>query len=319
MRTFAFLLSSVLLLGANSVWAQKAAPSAETALSPRKTYIATYAKWAVKEMKRTGIPASITLAQGILESGNGQSRLATEGNNHFGIKCHDGWKGKTMFVDDDKPDECFRVYRDPKQSYKDHSEFLLNRSRYDGLFLLDPRDYAAWARGLKAAGYATSPTYAEKLIKIIEEEELYRFDQQVVKPATKGLKAHSRYKMAPNGAGYVLLEQGETVEQVAFDLGLRLEKVLAFNDATYGWNPRSGDRIYVTPKKKQWDRKMREISTCRMVAGETTWDVAQRYGIQLEALYKMNAWSVGYQPGDGELIRLQGPLLNVTKTPAGTL
>ena len=319
MRTFAFLLSSILFLGANSVWAQKESPSAEPPLSPRKAYIATYAKWATKEMKRTGIPASITLAQGILESGNGQSRLATEGNNHFGIKCHDGWKGKTMFVDDDKPDECFRVYRDPKQSYKDHSEFLVSRSRYDGLFILDPRDYAAWARGLKAAGYATSPTYAEKLIKIIEEEELYRFDQQVIKPATKGLKAHSRYKMAPNGAGYVLLEQGETVEKVAFDLGLKLEKVLAFNDASYAWNPRAGDRIYVTPKKKQWDRKLRDISTCRMVAGESTWDVAQRYGIQLEALYKMNAWSVGYQPGDGELIRLQGPLLNVTKTPAGTL
>jgi hypothetical protein len=299
--------------------AQKDASVSQTPLSPRKAYIETYAKWAMKEMKRTGIPASITLAQGILESGNGQSRLATEGNNHFGIKCHDGWKGKTMFVDDDKPDECFRVYRDPKQSYKDHSDFLLNRSRYDGLFILDPRDYQGWAKGLKAAGYATSPTYAEKLIKIIEEEELYRYDQQVIKPATKGLKAHSRYKMTPNGAGYVLLEEGETMEQVAFDLGLKLAKILDYNDATYAWNPRPGDRIYVTPKKKNWDRKLREISTCRMVSGESTWDVAQRYGIQLEALYRMNAWPIGYQPGDGELIRLQGPMLGMTKTPAGTL
>ena len=230
----------------------KRSPPAPRLPFPRvKAYIATYAKWATKEMKRTGIPASITLAQGILESGNGQSRLATEGNNHFGIKCHEGWKGKTMFVHDDKPDECFRVYRDPRQSYKDHSEFLLSRSRYDGLFILDPRDYAGWARGLKAAGYATSPTYAEKLIQIIEEEELYRFDQQVIKPATKGLKAHSRYKMAPNGAGYVLLEQGETVEQVAFDLGLKLEKVLAFNDAHLRLeSARRGPHLRHTQKEK---------------------------------------------------------------------
>ena len=319
MRTFALLLSSMLLLASYSVSAQKEADSPPAPLSPRKAYIQAYSKWAVKEMKRTGIPASITLAQGILESGNGQSRLATEGNNHFGIKCHDGWKGKTMFVDDDKPDECFRVYRDPRQSYKDHSDFLVSRSRYDGLFILDPRDYQAWAKGLKSAGYATSPTYAEKLIKIIEEEELYRYDQQVTKPATKGLKAHSRYKMAPNGAGYVVLEEGETVEQVAFDLNLKLDKVLGFNDASYAWKPGTGDRVYITPKKNQWDRKLRDVSTCRMVGGESTWEVAQRYGITLEALYKMNAWPVGYQPGDGELIRLQGPRLALTKNPAGIL
>lgn len=319
MRTYAILLSSLLIFVPNSLGAQNTSPAQGSELSPRKVYIATYEKMARKEMKRTGVPASITLAQGILESGNGQSRLATEGNNHFGIKCHEGWKGKTMFVDDDKPDECFRVYRNPKQSFVDHSEFLLSRSRYDGLFILDPRDYQSWAKGLKAAGYATSPTYAEKLIKIIEEEELYRFDQQVIKPATKGLKAHSRYKMTPNGAGYVLLEEGETIEQVAFDLNLKLDKILDFNDASYAWIPRPGDRIYVTPKKKNWDRKLREISTCRMVAGESTWDVAQRYGIQIEALYRMNAWPVGYQPGDGELIRLQGPMLGLTKNPAGTL
>ncbi len=319
MRTFVFLLSSVLILGAYSALGPKAAPSAETVLSPRKAYIATYAKWAVKEMKRTGIPASITLAQGILESGNGQSRLATEGNNHFGIKCHDGWKGKTMFVDDDKPDECFRVYRDPKQSYKDHSEFLLNRSRYDGLFILDPRDYAAWARGLKAAGYATSPTYAEKLIKIIEEEELYRFDQQVVKPATKGLKAHSRYKMAPNGAGYVLLEQGETVEQVAFDLGLKLEKVLAFNDATYDWNPRAGDRIYVTPKRNNWDRKLRKYQHLPDGGWRNYLGRGPALRHPVGGLVQNECMVRGLPARDGELIRLQGPLLNVTKTPAGTL
>ena len=282
--------------------------------SPRKAYIETYAKTAVKEMKRSGVPASITLAQGILESGNGQSRLATEGNNHFGIKCHDGWNGKTMFADDDQLDECFRVYRNPIQSYKDHSFFLASRSRYDALFALDPRDYAGWARGLKAAGYATSPTYAEKLIKIIEEEELFRFDQQVIKPATRGIKAHLRYKMTPNGVGYVLLEEGESLESLAFEFGLHLPKILAFNEANFQWKPRVGDRIYISKKKNEFKRKLREITTCRMNEGESTWDVAQRYGVRLEALYKINAWPVGYQPGVGELIRLEGARLGM-QTP----
>ena len=121
--------------------AQSKSQAPSQTLTARENYIETYSDWAVREMKRTGIPASITLAQGILESGNGQSRLATEGNNHFGIKCHEDWDGRTMFLDDDRPDECFRVYRNARQSFKDHSEFLVSRSRYDALFSLDPRDY----------------------------------------------------------------------------------------------------------------------------------------------------------------------------------
>ncbi|MDG1252412.1 MAG: glucosaminidase domain-containing protein [Schleiferiaceae bacterium] len=302
-----FLWASALLFIAST-------PVKAQSLSPRKVYVEAYSKTAVKEMKRSGIPASVTLAQGILESGNGQSRLSTEGNNHFGIKCHDGWNGKTMFVDDDKPDECFRVYRNPNQSFKDHSDFLTSRSRYDALFALDPRDYAGWARGLKAAGYATSPTYAEKLVKIIEEESLYLYDQQVIKPFAKGIKGHLRYKMTPNGAGYVLLEEGESLEALAFEFALKIQKILDLNDATFLWAPQVGDRIYIIKKKKELKRKLREITTCRMNEGESTWDVAQRYGIQLEALYKINAWPIGYQPGIGELIRLEGARLGM-QTP----
>jgi hypothetical protein len=278
-------------------------------LSPRKAYVNLYAKMAVKEMKRTGIPASITLAQGILESGNGQSRLATEGNNHFGIKCHEDWKGKTMFVDDDKPNECFRVYRNPVQSFKDHSAFLASRSRYDDLFNLDPRDFKTWASGLKAAGYATSPTYAEKLIRIIEAEELYRFDAQVIKPAKRGTKAHPRYKMTPAGAGYVLLEEGESLEQLAFDLGRKTPQILRFNEVHMTWDPVPGDRVYVTPKKTDTARKLRKISTCRLASGEDPWTIAQRYGITLKSLYDLNGWPVGHQPEAGSLIRVQGPKL----------
>jgi len=139
-------------------------------------YIKLYAPIARKQMKVYKIPASITMAQGILESGHGESTLATKGNNHFGIKCHKEWKGKKIFHDDDKEDECFRSYRNPVKSYKDHSLFLVNRDRYRFLFDLNKKDYKSWAEGLKKAGYATDPEYAKKLISLIERFNLTRFD-----------------------------------------------------------------------------------------------------------------------------------------------
>ena len=139
-------------------------------------YIKTYADVAQQEMRSYDIPASITLAQGILESGMGASRLATQANNHFGIKCHKGWKGKRIYHDDDKKGECFRVYSDPVTSYRDHSLFLTTRSRYDFLFDLKKEDYKAWAKGLKKAGYATDPKYPDKLVRLIERYRLDRYD-----------------------------------------------------------------------------------------------------------------------------------------------
>ncbi|MDO4225516.1 MAG: glucosaminidase domain-containing protein [Bergeyella zoohelcum] len=139
-------------------------------------YIQQFAQYAVEEMEKYQIPASITLAQGILETGGGQSRLAREGNNHFGIKCKEDWTGKTMKHTDDAPNECFRVYDDPRQSYEDHSKFLKYRKFYQKLFTLDMRDYKAWAHGLKKAGYATNPRYAYILIDKIEKHRLYEFD-----------------------------------------------------------------------------------------------------------------------------------------------
>ena len=144
-------------------------------VSPQQKYIDQYAALAVSEMYRSGVPASITLAQGLIESRYGLSELATKGNNHFGIKCHD-WKGKTMRVDDDKKGECFRVYDKVEYSFQDHSDFLRYRDRYKSLFDNDITDYKAWAVGLKKAGYATDPQYATKLIKVIEDYGLYRFD-----------------------------------------------------------------------------------------------------------------------------------------------
>jgi len=146
------------------------------AQNARQAYTMKYAQIAVDEMHVTGIPASITLAQGILESGNGKSQLAAMSNNHFGIKCHKGWNGKSVKYDDDAPKECFRKYDNPEQSFKDHSAFLSTRSRYASLFTLNKLDYKGWAKGLKKAGYATDPAYANRLIRIIEDEALFTYD-----------------------------------------------------------------------------------------------------------------------------------------------
>ena len=152
----------------------QASPAEDT---PQQRYIDKYADLAVEEMRRSGVPASITLAQGLLESRYGQSDLAVKGNNHFGIKCHSNWNGAKMRVDDDKEKECFRKYRTVEQSYRDHSDFLRYRDRYKFLFDLDPKDDKGWAYGLKKAGYATDPAYPKKLINLIEEYELYKYDR----------------------------------------------------------------------------------------------------------------------------------------------
>ena len=144
--------------------------------TPAESYIERFKNIAISEMNGSGIPASITLAQGILESGNGNSRLAKEANNHFGIKCSTEWKGETILQDDDNKDDCFRVYKSPEESFKDHTEFL-KRKRYAPLFELDKNDYRGWANGLKTAGYATNPRYAELLISLVERYELSRFDR----------------------------------------------------------------------------------------------------------------------------------------------
>jgi len=168
MKWWPFLL--LLLGGCSSL---KVTPE----MSPREAYVAKHAAMARAEMKRSGVPASITLAQGMLESANGTSRLATKGRNHFGIKCHQGWEGRKIYHDDDREQECFRRYRSVRDSYRDHSEFLRTRKRYSALFALEPDDYRGWAEGLQKAGYATNPKYAERLIALIEAEGLQRFDR----------------------------------------------------------------------------------------------------------------------------------------------
>ncbi|MBR4133183.1 MAG: glucosaminidase domain-containing protein, partial [Bacteroidales bacterium] len=180
----AFAVSAILLL-------------VSAADTPQQRYIDRWAATAVREMYRSGVPASITLAQGILESRSGLSALAAEGNNHFGIKCHKDWKGKTMRVDDDRKGECFRVYDTAEESFRDHSDFLRYWDRYKFLFDFDTKDYESWAYGLKKAGYATDPSYPEKLIKIIEENGLSKYDSMTQAQASRASSSPSKAASAP--------------------------------------------------------------------------------------------------------------------------
>tara|TARA_B100000768_G_C11240233_1_gene359175 strand:+ start:179 stop:1069 length:891 start_codon:yes stop_codon:yes gene_type:complete len=271
----------------------------------RSNYIDKYHKLAIREMHKSGIPASITLAQGILESGNGNSRLAKDGNNHFGIKCHENWDGETIYADDDLIDECFRAYPKPKRSFRDHSLFLTSRSRYDYLFVLDPRDFKSWAIGLQDAGYATSKEYAERLINIIENDNLYKFDKAVKNLKSKRKKYDNRLMQSPNGPFYIVLKIDETIESFAIENGLSLHSLLRFNDLIFSSRINAGDRIYIQKKRKSFSRKLREFSTHRLSADQNAHFVSQLYSIQLEVLYRLNNWSVGYQPKEGDLIKLK--------------
>lgn len=180
-------------------------------------YIETYASIAQEEMKSAGIPASITLAQGILESGMGYGRLAVEGNNHFGIKCHTTWEGPRLYHDDDEKGECFRVYTSPRQSFHDHSQFLKDRPRYAHLFSIPIDRYEAWAKGLKKAGYATDPQYAEKLISLIERFELDRYDN------------NTRFSKATNLIEHEVVK-GDTLYSMSKKYNVSIEAILQFNN-----------------------------------------------------------------------------------------
>ena len=185
-----------------------------------KVYVLQYAEMAQKEMKKYGIPASITLAQGLLESQAGMGELAVKSNNHFGIKCHKGWRGASVSHDDDAKGECFRKYKKVEQSYRDHSEFLRNRSRYSDLFKMNKRDYVSWAHGLKKAGYATDPQYAYKLISLIERYELWQFD---------GSKAPLKASKPPKQKHTYFVQQGDTLYSIAKKFNLSVEKLVTIN------------------------------------------------------------------------------------------
>ena len=196
-------------------------------LSPVELYIYTYADIAQEEMERYGIPASITLAQGILESGSGNGNLTKRSNNHFGIKCN-GWQGQKVYHDDDAAQECFRKYTDPKHSFRDHSLFLFERNRYVFLFNYNTDDYTSWAKGLKKAGYATDPKYPEKLISLIERYRLFEFDNQVLKKtAYQSLPKPNRN--VNKQTSLYRVEKGDTLYNISRKFGISVEKLKSIN------------------------------------------------------------------------------------------
>lgn len=280
----------------------------------REEYISMYSHIAVSNMKQYGVPASITLAQAMLESDNGNSTLAVKANNHFGIKCHKDWTGATIYHDDDRKGECFRKYKNPEQSFNDHSLFLRGGKRYAFLFDLTPTDYKAWAHGLKKAGYATNPKYAELLIKIIEDNELYRFDQGIVvaikppKPVVTDWDNYEidLYKTRPvftrNRVKYIVAKDGDTFESLARELDLMPWQLYRYNDLTRDSVIRPGQELYIQPKRWKADRS-NPVHTVEQ--GETMYKISQMYGVKLKSLYRKNRMKPGDEPEVGQLIYLR--------------
>lgn len=249
-----------------------------------ESYIKKYRELAVEEMKKYHIPASITLAQGLLESGAGKSELARKSNNHFGIKCGGDWRGKTVSHDDDARGECFRAYKHPKESYEDHSKFLVGRPRYASLFKLKITDYKGWARGLKKAGYATNPRYADQLIGIIELYELYKYDEKnYLKWLKKNPNPHQTY--IANDLLYIVVRAGDSWKSISQEFDISQKKLRKYNDLYKGYALQVGDILYLEQKNKRADED-HIVHVLR--AGESMYSIAQKYGIRLKNLYKLN-------------------------------
>lgn len=277
-----------------------------------QAYIDQYKDLAIAEMLKYNIPASITLAQGLLESGAGMSELARNGNNHFGIKCHD-WTGARTYHDDDANNECFRAYRDVYESYEDHSRFLARQPRYRSLFRLKRTDYKGWAKGLKKCGYATSPTYAKQLIGIIELYKLHKYDK--AKKYDKFMVERSSVKdVAPsinlhpihiyNKNYYLNVRQGDTFRSIAREVGISYKKLAKYNERDKNDRLIPGEIIYLKKKQKKADKAYKNRPH-RVKAGESMYSIAQYYGIRLESLYKMNDLSPDYSIQVGDLLRVR--------------
>jgi LysM repeat protein len=267
-------------------------------------YIRQYSHLAVQEEKKHHIPASITLAQALLESGAGQSVLARQSNNHFGIKCHEGWKGKRAYKDAEKPNECFRKYNSVKDSYEDHSRFLTSRSHYEPLFRLKKDDYVHWAKGLQSCGYATDRQYANKLIRLIETYQLYRYDGKHGKDAAEedaddvgGLSSGKVY-----GLRYVVARRGDSFESLAQELHMKAGTLAKYNEAPVDFPLREGDYVYLEKKKK---KAVKPYLNHQVQSGESMYSISQRYGIRMKNLYKMNRKDADFVPEVGDLLKLR--------------
>lgn len=301
------------ILSASSIYAQKRITTEE--------YIKAYKDIAIKKQKEYKIPASITLAQGILESGSGNSNLAKKANNHFGIKCHKGWTGKTYYMDDDAKDECFRKYKKVEDSYRDHSKFLTQRGRYSFLFEYRTTDYKKWAYGLKKAGYATNPKYPQLLIKIIEKYNLDQYDKnqkgktkkKKVKTGVSSTVLASNFKHVDtwssgrkiyknNGKKLIIIEKGDTFYGLAEEFEMYYYQIRKYNDLDKDHILKIDEIIYLEKKKRKAERKHKYHT---VGAGETMHSISQMFGIRLNRLYKMNNLPKGIQVETGTKLKLR--------------
>jgi len=332
------LIKLLLLISIVSCRASRQPVSPISVNGSASDYINSYKDLAISEMRRTGVPASITLAQGMLESDYGRSTLARVGNNHFGIKCHNDWAGQTIRQHDDKRNECFRKYRRPEDSFYDHSDFLKSGSRYSFLFDLEPTNYRAWAQGLKRAGYATNPDYANMIIKKIEENGLYNYDRSYIaqaaaskeKPQVKGppqptspssktetfeqskaqastitfgdIMARAPRVKENNRIQYIIVKDGETREKLEDEFQMLKWELGRYNELKEDFTPVPGQMLYLEPKR---DKAEAGIDFHITAEGETMYMISQKYGIKLKSLLEMNRMTEGGDPVPGQKIWLQ--------------
>ena len=327
-----FILKLVLISCLFSCTAYKPVVSTSGSGLLAEDYINRYKDLAVSEMKRTGIPASITIAQGMIESDYGRSRLAREANNHFGIKCHDDWTGPVIRHKDDRRNECFRKYRKPEESFYDHSDFLKSESRYSFLFDIDPTDYKAWARGLKRSGYATNPDYANMLIRKIEENNLSYLDRgydysglspQTSVPVEESVTVQNTNKiekpetllnendafvsriprvMENNRIQYIIVKDGDTREKLETEFQLLKWELPKYNELKNDFQLVPGEILYLQPKREKAEPGKEYYYA---EEEDTMYLISQRYGIKLKSLYEMNRMVEGTEPEAGKKIWLR--------------
>jgi hypothetical protein len=280
------------------------------------SYIRKYSQLAITEMQYSRIPASVTMAQALLESRFGTSELAVNANNHFGIKCQMEWTGERYTYQDDDDNTCFRKYNSIEESFRDHSHFLMYRPRYAGLFKLDPNDYTAWAYGLKQAGYATNPNYAPMLLKIIENYRLYLLDSTLPQVDHVNSVNEIQIPMTLQGSGvmqnrvfhrnridFTIAKEGDNVEKLTREFNKLRWEIRKYNDIPKDQDVRTGQLVYLQPKRKQAEPG---YSMHTVVQGESMHSIAQVYGIRLKYLYKRNMMKPGTEPQPGDEIWLRG-------------
>lgn len=270
-------------------------------------YIERFNDLAIEQMRLHRIPASITLAQGLLESGAGYSELARKSNNHFGIKCGGRWNGPSVRHDDDARNECFRAYRHARESYEDHSDFLRRGARYAFLFQLDITDYKGWARGLKKAGYATDPSYANRLITIIEDYELYKYDRKggakkTEKVTVERVPMNAHEVFIANDIAYVVARRGDSFRSLGEEFDISWKKLVKYNDLHKDYTLTDGDIIYLKSKRK---KAMDPYTVYVVKDGDSMHTISQMFGIKLKYLYKMNRKDGEYVPEVGDRLRLR--------------